>query len=57
MNPPAIPIMKNAVRSMKAGDTKSFMEEVFTKNTAAQISDLVHQRFGDLFPSLPDITQ
>ncbi|ABW68501.1 phosphoenolpyruvate--protein phosphotransferase [Desulfosudis oleivorans] len=57
MNPPAIPIMKNAIRSMKAGDTKSFMDEVFTKNTAAQISDLVHQRFGDLFPSLPDITQ
>lgn len=57
MNPPAIPIMKNAIRSMKAGDTKSFMEEVFTKNTAAQISDLVTQRFGDLFPSLPDITQ
>lgn len=57
MNPPAIPVVKNIIRSMKAGDARVFMDEVFKKTTAAQINDLVQQRFGELFASMPGITR
>ncbi|MFZ5565286.1 MAG: phosphoenolpyruvate--protein phosphotransferase, partial [Thermodesulfobacteriota bacterium] len=57
MNPPVIPVIKNVIRAMKAEDARVFMDEVFKKTTAAQISDLVTRRFGDLFAAMPGITR
>lgn len=48
MNPQAIPVIKSIIRSLKAEDTKGFMEEVLKQRTASQIIALTDEAYGKI---------
>ncbi len=49
MNPPSLPIIKSAIRSLRLDDSEEFMKDVLAETTSAGISALVHERFGHVF--------
>ncbi|WP_319406057.1 phosphoenolpyruvate--protein phosphotransferase [uncultured Desulfosarcina sp.] len=46
MNPQAIPMVKNAIRSINAEDLRDFMDAVMRMTTADEVQDLVERHFG-----------
>ncbi|MEE4113223.1 MAG: phosphoenolpyruvate--protein phosphotransferase [Desulfobacteraceae bacterium] len=46
MNPQAIPVVKNAVRSISTADLNDFMDALMRKTTADEVQVLVERRFG-----------
>ncbi|MDY6824670.1 MAG: phosphoenolpyruvate--protein phosphotransferase [Thermodesulfobacteriota bacterium] len=48
MNPPAIPVIKNAIRSLSVADSRAFMEDVLAQSSAEGVNKLVAETFGDL---------
>ncbi len=55
MNTPAIPIIKNVIRLLKADDARHFMDDVLKQPTAEDVNDLLQKRFGDVFLPMPGI--
>ena len=47
MNPQAIPLVKNAIRSISAADVEAFIDEVMAMTTCQAVQDLVEQSFGE----------
>jgi phosphotransferase system enzyme I (PtsI) len=47
-NPQAIPMVKNAVRSINTDDLRDFMDVLMRKTTADEVQVLVEQRFGSV---------
>lgn len=50
MNAPVIPWVKKIVRGMSMGDAKSFIEEVMSFSTAAEIEECLGRKMAKLFP-------
>jgi phosphotransferase system enzyme I (PtsI) len=48
-NPQAIPMVKNAIRSLDIAQAHDFLARVLKLTTTQQIEELVHQTFGDQF--------
>lgn len=48
MNPQSIPVIKSIVRTLKAEDTKGFLDEVLKQRTAAQIIKLTQESYGSI---------
>ncbi len=48
MNPQAIPVVKNAVRSINTGDLRDFMDALMRKTTADEVQVLVERHFGSV---------
>ncbi|MDY6905603.1 MAG: phosphoenolpyruvate--protein phosphotransferase [Thermodesulfobacteriota bacterium] len=48
MNPPAIPVIKNAIRSLSVADSGGFMEDVMAQPSAVAVNKLVTDTFGDI---------
>ena len=48
VNPQAIPLVKNGIRSIKAADTEEFLAKVMHLSTARQVEELVQSTYGDL---------
>jgi phosphotransferase system enzyme I (PtsI) len=46
MNPQAIPMVKNAIRSINTNDLSDFMDAVMHKTTADEVQVLVERHFG-----------
>ncbi len=48
MNPQSIPVVKSIIRTLKAEDTKAFLEEVLKQKTAAQVMELNNAIYGKI---------
>ncbi len=48
MNPQAIPMAKNVIRSLSAAETRPFLENVLMQTTAGNIENLVRDAYGDI---------
>jgi phosphotransferase system enzyme I (PtsI) len=48
MNPQSIPVIKSIVRTLKAEDTKGFLDEVLKQRTAIQIIKLTQESYGSI---------
>ena len=48
VNPQAIPLVKNGIRSIKAADTEEFLAKVMHLSTAREVEELVQSTYGDL---------
>jgi phosphoenolpyruvate-protein phosphotransferase (PTS system enzyme I) len=48
MNPQAIPMVKNAIRSINRADMDAFMDEVMRKTTPEEIQALLEHHFGSV---------
>ena len=48
MNPQSIPVIKSIVRTLKAEDTKGFLDEVLKQRTATQIIKLTQESYGSI---------
>ncbi len=48
MNPQAIPMAKNVIRSLSAAETRPFLENVLMQTTAGDIENLVRDAYGDI---------
>jgi len=47
MNPQAIPLVKNAIRSISAADVDAFIDEVMAKTTCDAVQELLEASFGE----------
>ena len=48
MNPQSIPVIKSIVRTLKAEDTKIFLDEVLKQSTATQIIELTQRTYNGI---------
>jgi len=48
MNPQAVPMVKNAIRSIDTADLRDFINAVMRKTTAEEVQSLVKRHFGAL---------
>lgn len=48
MNPQSIPVIKSIVRTLKADDTKAFLDEALKQSTATQIIELTKNTYGSI---------
>ncbi|RLB99041.1 MAG: phosphoenolpyruvate--protein phosphotransferase [Deltaproteobacteria bacterium] len=48
MNPQAIPMAKNVIRSLSAAETRPFLENVLMQTTAGDVENLVRDAYGDI---------
>ncbi len=49
MNSPAIPVVKNTIRSLRMDECQEFMNSVMQQTASSDISDLVREKFGHIF--------
>ncbi len=47
MNPQAIPLVKNAIRSITAADVEAFMDELMAMTTCEAVQHLLEQAYGE----------
>jgi phosphotransferase system enzyme I (PtsI) len=50
MNPGSIPIVKQVLRKLDSVDTKKLVDQILTMWSVSEISDLVRNRYKDIFP-------
>ena len=48
MNPQAIPMAKNVIRSLSAAETRPFLENVLMQTTAGDVENLVRDAYGEI---------
>jgi phosphotransferase system enzyme I (PtsI) len=48
MNPQAIPMAKNVIRTLSAAETRPFLETALMQATAGDVEDLVRDAYGEI---------
>ncbi len=48
MNPQAIPMAKNVIRSLSAAETRPFLEKVLMQTTAGDVENIVRDTYGEI---------
>lgn len=48
MNPQAIPMAKNVIRTLSAAETRPFLETALMQNTAGDVEDLIREAYGKI---------
>ena len=48
MNPQSIPAVKSMIRSLRVEDAKKLMQDVLSKTSVKEITDLIQDNFGDI---------
>jgi len=55
MNPPSIPIIKKTIRALDVKTSEAFIDEIIQQTSSSGISELIQEKFGDVFLNMSGV--